>query len=177
MLPISFTDEMVRLLRSVTKTETRRPVGRLADCRPGDALWVREPFHLSARLDDVAPLAAIQHGAEVAAFAADHARDRLPPAVGRRRYAREMPRAFHRMHLVLRGVRTEQLHDIDDAGARAEGVEDRTAYTRLWNAIHASGKTIGLTPVRWTDNPPVMVLTFDVVLAPLPTPQTKGDKR
>jgi hypothetical protein len=182
--PISFTEDNVRAIRVLSKIETRRPAGRLGNCRPGDLLWIREPFHLSAKLDGQAPLQALAHGFAIARFAADWhggmaSPSVLDPTVGKRRNARELPKALHRYHLIVHNSRREALHAIDDAGARAEGCADRHAYAALWDTIHPGGKTMKGTPVRWSDNPTVDVLSFDFVPAPVPSlnPANEGDRR
>ena len=180
--PISFTDANVRQLRAGNKTQTRRPGTRLMAYKPGDRLWVREPFRLIKRFDNIAPLQALRLHAEVASWPVDEPVDHaLASDIGRRRYAREMPRALHRMHLVLRGIRSERLQAISDTDASAEGVAHVAAYAALWDTLHAGGKTIAGTPVRWAQNPIVTVLEFDVVDCPLDgarNPQQQaGDQR
>lgn len=64
--------------------------------------------------------------------------------------------SFYRIRLT--SIRKEQLQDITDADAKAEGVQSVEEYRALWESIN--GKTPG---ARWADNPMVWVLTFDLV--------------
>jgi hypothetical protein len=63
-----------------------------------------------------------------------------------------MPRWASRLTLAVESVRVERLHDIGDAGARAEGVADREAYRALWSEINGAKS--------WDANPWVWVVQF-----------------
>lgn len=63
-----------------------------------------------------------------------------------------MPRWASRLTLAVESVRVERLHDIDDAGARREGVADREAYRALWESINGAES--------WDANPWVWVVGF-----------------
>lgn len=63
-------------------------------------------------------------------------------------------------------IRCEQVQEITEADARAEGVESVAAYRALWDSIN--GKTKG---ARWQDNPFVWVYEFVF------EPTNKGDPR
>lgn len=181
---------MVRALLNGTKTQTRRVVKRfevraglpepemqsLLRCcpygAPGDRLWVRETF---AKIDgqtqpwiETDYRATYTHG------------DRLGDSLGiKKRWtpAIHMPRAASRITLEVTGVRVEQLQDISEADAIAEGVhadprcrqDDDTAafhrigpvrggsfpiarYGALWESINGPGS--------WKSNPWVWVLEF-----------------
>lgn len=94
------------------------------------------------------------------------------------RLARFMPRAYSRQTLLVRAVRVERLHAIDEAGALREGVKPnhyqgawpfvvetdwfgavavgetaRDAYRDLWNAINGPGS--------WDANPWVVVVSYE----------------
>jgi hypothetical protein len=60
------------------------------------------------------------------------------------------------LRIRITAIRRERLWEINEADAEAEGVEDRKAYSVLWDSIN---KRIG---TRWQDNPEVWVLTFQV---------------
>ena len=163
-LPISFTEPLVRQLRDGVTTQSRRPRGMFDKVTPGDRLWVREPFHLPPAFDHQSPMQYLLSGARGLTFAVDG----ITIADGRRRFARELPKLLHRMHLIVREVRQEQLQDLTDADARAEGSADRTAFAAAWDAIHSADKyTISGRPARWADNPRVTVIRFDVMDRPL----------
>jgi hypothetical protein len=55
-------------------------------------------------------------------------------------------------------IRREHVQDITEADAKAEGVNSVEEYKALWESIN--GKTKG---ARWSDNPAVWALTFEVV--------------
>lgn len=60
--------------------------------------------------------------------------------------------------VVISSIRREYLQDIDEADAKAEGVNSVEEYRALWQSIN--GKTKG---ARWEDNPLVFVITFGMV--------------
>lgn len=166
-LPIAFTAPDVPSIRSGAITQFRRPGSLLRTISAGDRLWLREPFHLLACYDGIAPGDAVNwHGATVAAFAADAP---LPPdpSRGRKRFAREMPRKLSRMHLVVTAVRRERLQEITDGDARAEGARDRIDFVGRWDRLQSGGRTISGDAAKWADNPMVTVVSFRPVQEPL----------
>ncbi|HEX7693895.1 MAG TPA: hypothetical protein VF409_05365 [Sphingomonas sp.] len=166
-LPISFTEAYARKLHAGEMTQARRPRGLLDQLKPGDRLWVREPFHLPARFDHVAPTQAlIAPGIEIAWTATDAPQ---PPWAGRQRFAREMPKALHRAHLIVRSLRQERLQDLSDDDAVACGFINRMIFQRHWDHMLKGGKfSVSGTAIRWQDNPAVNVIVFDVVPGTLP---------
>lgn len=64
--------------------------------------------------------------------------------------------AVGRIH--LREIEHQYLHQIDEAGAQAEGCADRAAFAVLWDSLHKRPGT------RWADNPSVWVLRFEHVI-------------
>lgn len=120
---------------------------------PGDRLWVRETWKAWAT---------VGAGTEVRVqYRADNATRDLHmdewDAPRADRWARSifMPRWASRLALAVESVRVERLHDIDDAGARAEGVADREAYRALWSDINGAES--------WDANPWVWVVGFSRV--------------
>lgn len=111
---------------------------------PGDRLWVRETW------------CGGQHGTSYQ-YRADWPNHDFGP---KWRPSIHMPRAACRLVLPLVEVRVEQLQDITEVAARAEGFADDLApiacFHEVWNSIY--GKQDGL---RWGDNPWVWVLRWN----------------
>lgn len=182
-IPLNIAEPQIEPLSRGSLTELRRPSSaRLEVLRPGDILWIREPFHLPARCDWMSPTQAIEQGAAiegpaVPVFVADAAAMAALsglPSFGRRRAARELPRAIHRQHLVLTGLRRELLQDANDDAIRAEGFASRADYARAWDANLKAFKCWDLAQRRyvtaaasWADNPVVLVLSFVHIPAPV----------
>lgn len=176
--PIIFSGEMVRAILAGRKTQTRRVVhekhvasienlmqaftsGHWED-RPlpygclGDRLWVREAHYFTFVRGHE------RHGEVL--YAADHPGQERP-AIGMGRPWRSpihMPRWASRITLEISGIRVERLHEIDEWGARAEGLrrsEDTPnicgEYRRLWESINGDGS--------WKANPWVWVISFNRV--------------
>lgn len=112
-----------------------------------DRLWVREPWRTTEANDDMdaarmallcsragyeRPWAPIQYsdGTRVNWDMYPHCKP------GRYRHARFMPRWASRITLEVTDVRIERLGEITDEDARAEGVEDRAAFLKLWHELH-----------------------------------------
>jgi len=172
ILPISLTEPTLAPIRGLRLGTIRRPAGLLSSCRAGDRLWVREPFHLGAAFDAFSPTAAIARGA-TPRFAIDGPAE----GVGRRRFAREMPRDCHRLHLVLTAVRLEPLPDISEETAMAETRLSRQAFAQAWDEENRPARNITGARVRWADNPKVTVLTFRPVFEPLGNADFAGRER
>lgn len=148
---------------------TGRTAGALP-ARVGDRLWVREAFARGA--DEPGgqpwPIYAAEYGGP-----SDPAYRLLKPWTS----PRCMPRAFSRLTLIVTGVRVEQLQEISEADARAEGCSPyvpgdgivehpihaddhqyrpdyRKGFERVWFDIHGAD--------AWEANPWVCAITFDV---------------
>ena len=66
-------------------------------------------------------------------------------------------RGFQPLRIRIVAIRREHLQDITEADAKAEGVSSKGEYAKLWNRINKRKGT------RWSDNPLVWALTFEVV--------------
>lgn len=142
---------------------------------PGDRLWVRETWasksavpheRVAYRADGVWGALGgdgdgnhrfYRHGWVLGEAPPDRAGRwlALPTFGGRWRPSIHMPRWASRLTLAVESVRVERLHDIDDAGARREGVADREAFRALWCNINGARS--------WDVNPWVWVVEFEVV--------------
>ena len=183
---IMFSAAMSAAVRSGIKTMTRRTAwrgsaggGRLVTMwqgtRPGEVLWVREPFR-GARGYDLAGLAPTKWGNKPIWYPADGE----PPEdawgfLSKRVHApRTMPRDFSRTYITIEAVRIEPVQAITEADAMAEGIaqaasgdwlgpageeraDPREAFALLWNSLHGAD--------AWERNPEVVVLTFRATLA------------
>lgn len=162
-LPVSLALPTLARIRSLRQSVIWRPGPLLASLVEGDRLWVREPFYLPAAFDGHAPTAAISLGASIA-----YAIRRAPPGFGRRRFAREMPRAAHRMHLLVHSALPMRLQDVPDFECAANGLLDRAHFARMWDTENPTGQSVSGGRVGWADNPSVTRIRFTPVFAPLP---------
>lgn len=151
-----------------TCTRIRRPASSSALIRlkPGDHLWLREQFYLTRRFEWTPPLMACAQGA-VPVYARD--REILPDYavadLGRRRFARELPKDWHRFHLEILAIRRERLHEIPDEDIAAEGHAGRDLFAKAWDA----GVSLSGWADKWEADPEVLVFTVRAVARPLPT--------
>ena len=182
--PITMTAGAVRAILQGTKTQTRRlilPQPQLGqpwrdwDVDPevmdlpfpycpfgavGDTLWVREAWAVIriARTRSYGSRPGIAYRAD----------GPLPPAYNGVRWkpARSMKRWASRTSLAITRVRVEQLRDLSETDALAEGVPqhesapDATLVERFaesWDATHVS------TGLLWKENPWVWVIEFNKV--------------
>lgn len=167
--PVTLIAPAIGALIAGTLKRLRRPSdGPLHPIAPGDRLWIREQFYLPRYYDHVSPTRAAELGA-TPVFA--HDRD-LPEwasgGLGPRRFARSLPKIWHRHHLVVTAVVTERLQAITDAEIEAEGHASREQFAAAWDAgLTLSG---GLNR-RWAADPHVLVIDFRHVAGPLPLEQ------
>jgi hypothetical protein len=152
---------MVHAILEDWKTQTRR-IAKGEICpygQPGDRLWVRESFQpvlqngfapnetdyktgQGIHINYVATNGALELHDEEEGFTT-----RVTPSI-------HMPRWASRLTLEIVNVRCEQLQDISEADARAEGVASIAAYIKLWNKLNAK-RGLG-----WDVNPWVWVIEF-----------------
>lgn len=127
----------------------------------GDQLWVRETWVVGRGYDGLPGSKVPPDGYVRRWYAADGPK---PDWAGRTRSARFMPRWASRITLELTGVRAQRLQGIDEADARAEGMnydpgaraaEARYRFSRLWEAINGEDS--------WAANLWVWALTFRVL--------------
>ncbi len=186
--PILFNDDMVLAILRGQKTQTRRPVKpqpdiirpgkRFDDARwrswtcpfgtPGDRLWVKETF---AQLPGYIEIA---YRADFEKFTDDNC-FRWPP---KWRPSIHMPRALSRITLEITDAYPEQVQDITEKDAWAEGMEaldgsfneaalcatakrydlcvedSRCIYAHLWDSLYAK-RGLG-----WDVNPWIWVVKF-----------------
>lgn len=160
---------------------------------PSDLLWVREPWRVgkphnkTKPVDILPPLLKRGTGVTVMYEAGGWVSvgppgreepiypDDIPTPewAGRYRHARFMPRWASRLTLHINRIRIEQLHDISESDAIAEGVDrDHGAkwpggdpgymhnvrarnYARLWESLNGKGS--------WAANPWVWVIEFEPI--------------
>lgn len=181
--PIIFSAPMIKALLSGSKTQTRRIIkpqptpeavvdgsfiaraNSLITPKPipwavGQRLWVRENAYFAPNM---------------CAYAADNEPLRPGERVqgfGRMRPSIHMPRWASRLTLIVENVCIEQLQDISEEGALAEGVEatefwrdehpPSICFSVLWDSINADR-------APWASNPWICVLTFRVIKANIDT--------
>lgn len=171
--PILFSGEMIRAILEGRKTQTRRVIKPQPEfdggfpiwwpqCpygKKGDRLWVREAFSVCDHPQG-----------PVCSYKADHPQDeylKWRPSI-------HMPRCASRITLEIINIRIEQLQEISDSDALAEGVPvnesaisvplsgefdeketiPRALYRDLWDSINAK-RGFG-----WDVNPWVWVIEF-----------------
>ena len=126
--------------------------------KPGDRLWVREAWRVSAPNDklpprEVKPCDSVHYEADIA--------DAWPARSGKMRPGMFMPRWASRFIAEVTEVRVECLQDISRGDAMAEGCpfpnmaqgpDPRQWYAGLWEGINGAG--------AWAANPWVWVVEF-----------------
>lgn len=185
--PIIFSGAMVRALLTGRKTQTRRLAWRVRGIvhspaswqyvAPRSRLYVREAWALGPEWDSTKPADVPRDSGAVVGYLADN--DAIMHN-GRARAAMHMPRWASRITLTLAKVRLQQLHDISEEDAQAEGIiphpgggwwcpgvehpnhdfpylarpTAREMFAALWDHVHGSG--------AWLRNPAVVAMTFAV---------------
>lgn len=154
-----FSAPMVWALLAKRKTETRRLAGFKAE--PGDLIWVRERWFVGKRHDDVRAGELPPRGMTVlygagGSCSKEFVRVEGEPAHvwkasdwpnyaeqplwrGRSRASMHMPKWASRLTLRVTGNRREPLHDIDEAGAVAEGIVQDDGSAEGGNPFYLPG--------------------------------------
>lgn len=193
--PILFSGPMIRAILDGRKTQTRRvikpsikgctvgaytngqkrvePVNVQEDGDPwtdikcpygliGDGLWVRETFN--SGWCDHTIYKADGGSAKDAGYSKE---PKWTPSI-------HMKRIYSRINLEITDIRVEQLQDITEEDAKAEGMEAvkagqgedsepiktyRTGFVYVWNSINGEPRADGLD-ISWKANPWVWVVTF-----------------
>lgn len=166
--PISLRQPAIGAFIRGTLCRIRRPLpGIYANARPGDVVWIREPFHLDAKWNGMAPTAAIGLGAHVT-FAADlEFGQAQEQGLGPERAARTLPRAVHRQSARICAVERQRLQAITNQEAQAEGYHSRRDWAVAWD-VSLMGFSTKHDSRLWQRDPTVLVLTLDRIDAPLP---------
>ena len=159
---------VVRCLGSLNFAELYSPYGK-----PGDRLWVREPWRVPASLDDLSGKQIAEKCLDAGyrkpwcptQYEADGARtsqrewhefgSKLGESTpGRYRHARFMPRWASRLTLEVTGVRVERLQEISEADCFAEGLqcmEQRDEDGRRTGRLCALNEWLGTDPSAWDE--------------------------
>ena len=146
--PMLFKSEMVRAILDGSKTQTRRiaSLGLVAD----DQIWVRETFYVES-----------EDGAIF--YKADRETDELFQVLkihGERNCSWKpslfMPKAFSRITLKLIDIKQQQLRNMTEADAIAEGFKNLGDFVGYWDAINDKR-----FDRQWVNDPTVFVYTFE----------------
>ena len=126
------------------------PTIRFPYGRSTGGLWCKESFQEAGEV-----LAGKWQTAGLFWYSTDGPAPALPDRqIWRKRPARFMPRIASRLDLQMEQVRVEKLHDLDDAEAHLEGVQDRAAYRILFDKINGKG--------AWARNDLVWRIKFNI---------------
>lgn len=162
--PFAVIEPQIHALVAGRLSKLYRPIGgRMDRARPGDLLWVREPFWLPACYDHLAPSQAAERGA-IPNFVADFTPEELQHHPIKRRFARELLREWHRQHLRIVAIRRERLPGLGHSAVQEQGFTDITEFAQAWDrnlALSRSGD-------RWANYPEVLVVEFERIDAPVP---------
>lgn len=166
--PINFAaSDARRIIDGAIVQERRFGSAVLTLARPGDWLWLREPFRLEPIWDAVSPAAVLRLTPRPKIlFEAD---SRVPRAdmPGKRRPGYMLPRALSRVCLRVIAVRDAPLHEISPADLAALGRASIDAYAAEWDERRRAALAWfpGDTPGLWAENPIVRVADFETVHA------------
>lgn len=133
--PLTLRDPSLSAFMAGTMTTVLRPLrGMYTRCQPGERLWIREPFRLPRYLNAMAPTVVRDRTEARPTFETDLVRGQVEcEDLGPCRFARNLPRAWHRQHAVIVAVEPFPLARLTDADARAEGYRSREAWGEAWD--------------------------------------------
>jgi len=162
-----FQDHLARALAQGTKSVTRRPAqGAMVDeagkprIRVGDLIWVREAWRIAAirELFECSLVYRAGGSPRITKVLPKQASGAVFCTSSTWRPSLHMPRWASRTVLRVTESSIEQLQELDDVEARAEGFADSQAFTNAWDAIYRdSGHAIATRPS-------VVVLRFKLEL-------------
>ena len=147
MKPIIFSADMVKAIMGGTKTQTRR-VTKKSQYEAGDILWIRESFYVMPEIW------AVDHDEQQVEYAAD-IDDPMTVEDYVKKPSIHMPRWAARISLRVVDIHAEQIQDISDEDAMAEGCNCREGFKVLWDKIN------GKRGYGWDTNPWVWVYEFE----------------
>jgi hypothetical protein len=223
-IPIIFSPPMVQAELDDRKTMTRRLAKRMVKTypngrktppvvlverdshwtkiKPGDRLWVREEWRVSAKWDSIKPAdlpartmsVMFTAGGSISNSVSGWTPDRTwPPAgmtvpwAGRRRASMHMPRWASRLTLIVTATKFERLQVISPEDCLAEGIPpitDTAAWTRPipkepnLPAIYGGAFCKLWCSLHggesWSDNPEVVAISFSVVKANIDAPEARA---
>jgi hypothetical protein len=154
--------EIGRVLSGQQRFFLRRDRGVFCRVRPGDALWLAEPFHLETRFDHRTPTAARDCGGQPL-FSADHP-DGPPPGYGKRHPARPLCRDWHRFHIVIETREALRLQRLPGSEIAAMGFASVEDFALHWDR---ESSLIGGRGFQWRDDPEVLHFGFSLLREPL----------
>ena len=162
--PIAFRMPELRRLDEGTLNVFRRLAdGVLAQARPGDLCWVREPYFLHPQFDAHRPTSALSLGAQPT-FLSEVRYVRASEELGKLRSARLLCRPWHRRHLRILRIDRQPVQDISATEVELAGYRDRFDFAKNWDdGIQMRGRS-----ANWAANPKVLRFEFELVDGPLP---------
>ena len=169
--PITIIAPTVQRVLAGTCTTIFRHQGALGACSRGDLLWLREQFRLPIRFDHLGPLQALDRGATPVWSVDVEDLPRYATAdLGRPRFARELPKAWHRAHLIIIAIDTVRLQSITLADAIEAGFTSVDQFAHAWNTgLRGFVDQRSIRPPRWENDPTVLAIHFQCIAAPMCT--------
>ena len=156
-------DQASLILKGHAKQIRMRPAAMADRLKPGDLVWLREPYAFLQRADRFAPTVWIAGSQWPSAvhFLADGPK---PAEFGVTRFARTLPRQLSRAFIRVDQIETApvQRWSPDDAAALGMSRDD---FITAWGAAARAVASFGGDPagLRWADNPDVRIITFRLV--------------
>lgn len=160
--PLLFTGDMVRAIMDGRKTQTRRiNPHKFRNWQVGDLIWPRETWRKGWISKNKQESGIVIYQADIQPF--EHYMFKWKPSI-------HMPKDLARNWLRITGLREENVQDISDNDASAEGVvlspstlfptmnttsKQREQFPRLWDSVN---KKRGH---GWDKNPKVIAIEFE----------------